>query len=53
MPEDMKEASQVRQTLHEKSLGRLTTIGQRWPQHFKDILSQNEELKTRLESAVR
>ena len=43
----------MRQLLHEKSLARLTTIGQRFPNVFKTILSQNEELKTRLESAVR
>lgn len=52
-PEDMKEASQLRMLLHEKSLLRLTTIGQRWPHHFKLILSQHEELKTTLEAAVR
>ena len=52
-PEEMKEASKLRLILHEKSLAKLTSIGQTWPTHFKGVMGQSEALRERLEEAVK
>lgn len=52
-PEDIKEASRLRLTLHEQALAKLTNIGQIWPAHFKNVMSQSDALRGRLEAAVK
>ena len=52
-PEEMKEASKLRISLHEQSLHKLTTVGQTWQTHFKNVMSQNDVLRNRLEAAIK
>lgn len=52
-PEDLKEASRLKLTLHDSSLNRLTAIGHRWPVTFKAVLAQSEAVRGRLEAAAR
>lgn len=52
-PDEMKEASKLRMTLHEYALAKLTSVGQSSPLHFKAVMGQNEVLRSRLESAVK
>lgn len=52
-PEDLKEASHLKLTLHEQALSRLTNTGQKWSHHFKTVLGQSDALRGRLEAAAR
>ena len=52
-PEEIKEASKPKISLHEQALIKLTSIGQTWPTQFKNVMGQNDVLRNRLEAAIK
>eukprot|EP00095_Tigriopus_kingsejongensis_P009914 maker-scaffold1364_size45483-snap-gene-0.13 protein:Tk09914 transcript:maker-scaffold1364_size45483-snap-gene-0.13-mRNA-1 annotation:"heat repeat-containing protein 5b" len=50
---EIKDATSLRLKLHENALGKLTHLGKVFPQEVRSIFSQQGELKSRLETAIR
>ncbi|XP_065200390.1 HEAT repeat-containing protein 5B isoform X2 [Planococcus citri] len=53
LEESMKFPNKYQKSLHEHSLQWLTKIGPQYPQEFKTVISQNGNLRSKLEAAAR